>query len=335
MRVRLFRLPAMSMLALAVVWAGVSLSGCTTTMDRSELATEYYNLGTAFFDLGDLPRSADYLSRAIELDESLARASYNLARVYALQGRFDEAEELLQSLRLMEPENTTVIETLGYVAYSRGDMDGATAAYDQVLEIDPGNVNALYNRAKIADESDELELAADFLRSASVLEDRDAGILELLASVEERLGNSDGAISALEDLRALGSVSVEARLRLAGLYEGAERYDLALEELEIVIAAAEDLASQAEALFRKGRILVTAAQEPDAGLQALRMAFEAGFLDMEQIDQLRENPAIDDLGEVRDLLAEHAPPTPDQPVEGSSGEAEESPADPPEAPAGE
>ena len=325
MTVRQSGLLDITRLAVIVLFIGAIASGCTTTMTRSELATEYYNLGTAFFDLGDLPRSADYLARAIELDESLARASYNLARVYTLQGRFEEAEELLQSLRLLEPENTTVLETLGYVAYSRGDPDAAAARYDEVLQIDPGSVNALYNRAMIADESDELEKAADLLRSASAIEDRDPGVLELLASVEERLGNSEGAISALEDLKALGSVSVGARLRLAALYEGAERYDLALAELEVAITTADDLDSQAEALFRKGRILVTAAQEPDAGLDALRLAFESGFSDVAQIDELRNNPALAANGEVRDLLAEYAPAPVNQPPEGTDGEDEGSP----------
>ena len=291
--------------ALAILAVGALGFGCTTTMDRSELATEYYNLGTAFFDLGDLVRSADYLSRALELDESLARASYNLARVYALQGRFDEAEELLQALRLVEPENTMVLETLGYVAYSRGDLDAAVAAYDDVLRIDPGSVNALYNRAIIADESDEPERAAELLRSARVIDDRDAGVLDLLASVENRLGNAETAISALEDLKALGSATSDALLRLAALYEDAERYDRALEELEGVISAAENLELQAEALFRKGRILLTAAQEPEAGLEALRSAFSSGFADAERIEQLQNDPALAASGEVGDLLSEY------------------------------
>ena len=299
------RTPSVIVRCAITVLAGSALvSGCTTTMDRSELATEYYNLGTAFFDLGDLTRSADYLSRALELDESLARASYNLARVYALQGRFVEAEELLQSLKALEPENTMVLKTLGYVAYSRGDLDAAAVAYDDVLRIDPGSVNAFYNRAIIADESNEPERAAELLRSARAIDDGDAGVLDLLASVEERLGNAESAISALEDLKALGSTNSDALLRLAALYEVAERYDRALEELEGVIVAGESLESQAEALFRKGRILLTAAQEPEAGLEALRSSFASGFADAERIEQLRDDPALVASGEVRELLAE-------------------------------
>ena len=126
-------------------------------------------------------------------------------------------------------------------------------------------------------------------------------------------------------MKALGSVSVGARLRLAALYEGAERYDLALAELEVAITTADDLDSQAEALFRKGRILVTAAQEPDAGLDALRLAFESGFSDVAQIDELRNNPALAANGEVRDLLAEYAPAPVNQPPEGTDGEDEGSP----------
>jgi len=324
-RARAYRI---ALIILPVMLAAIS---CTTTMDRSELATEYYNLGTAFFDLGDLPRSADYLSRAIELDESLAQASYNLARVYALQGRFGEAEALLNSLRLLEPDNTTIIETLAYVAYSRGELDTAASTYDEVLQIDPGNLNALYNRALIADETGDLERASVLLHSASAVDERDVSVLELLASVEQRRDNPSGAISALEDLKEIGSISVEARIRLADLYEESERYDLALEELEVVVTTADTLESQSGALFRKGRILLTAAEEPEAGVAALRLAFESGFSDRDQIEKLRSDPRFDPGGEAGDLLSEYAA----EPVDPIPGETSQEGEEPPAAPPGE
>ena len=290
---------------LSVLLVSVLLAACATTMDRSELATEYYNLGAAFFDLGDLERSADYFSRALEFDASLARASYNLARVYVLQGRFSDAESLLVELRDQEPENTIVLETLAYVAYSRGDLETAGSIYDDVLEIDPGSVNALYNRAIIAAENDEGDLAASLLREAHSIDDRDKAILNLLASVEDQLGNVDSAIAALESLKDLGAAGSESMLLLAELYQKSQRFDLALDELDNLVAGSDDAGATAEAQFQRGRILLTAAQETEAGLAALDAAFAAGFSDRDRIGDLRASEAMTASAELDELLSRH------------------------------
>lgn len=298
----------------------VVLFGCTTVLDRGELAGEYYNLGTAYFDLGDLTRSADYLSRALELDASLARASYNLARVYILQGRIADAAAILDDLLARDGENVTILETIGYVAYLKDDLPAAAAAYDTVIAIDPGNLNALYNRAVIAGEAGEPEREAELLARARELDENDAGVLDLLASIQEELGDTEGAITTMEELQALGGMTSEALLRLANLYEQTQRYDRALEVLETVIQTADDLSGQAEALFRKGRILLTAADEPAAGVEAIRSALAAGFADRALLVELLAAGPASESSDLEALLSEYgidtgtteSPPAPDE-----------------------
>ena len=291
--------------AVALLAALMLLAGCTTTLSRSELAAEYYNLGTAFFDLGELERSADYLSRALELDETLARASYNLARVYTLQQRYDQAEALLQELLTEDPDNTTVLATLAYVAYSAGEQERAVELYDRVLAIDPGNVGALYNRALIAMERDNNEYAASLLRQADELTEADAEVFERLAEVEQRLGNTKAAIAALEELVATGNTDTDLLLELASLYESIERYDRALDTLDALLDDAPTAEAAAPAESRRASILLTAAEEAEQGIEALQFALEAGFSDVERLEELREAANLVAAEEVDDLLREY------------------------------
>lgn len=343
MTTRSRRLLSSALVGLALL---LGFSSCATTMDRSELAVEYYNLGTAYLDLGDFERSADYFSRALELDESLARASYNLARVYVVQGRYDDARNLLESLREQEPQNTIVLETLAYVAYSEGDAERALDYYDSVLQIDPGNINAIYNSALISFESDDPERSVVLLRRGRETDPEDTGMLGLLARVENQLGNTDDAIGALEDLRDLGAADPESTLLLASLYEEIERYDRALEELDTLVGTGDE-AVVAEAQFLRARILLTAAEEVEEGLLALAAALDAGYADTESLGSLLEDPALPSEGEVRDLIESYV--TLDRETgsgQGSAGETgraddetnavpESTPADAPESPSGD
>ena len=58
--------------------------------------------------------------RALELDPSLAAATYNLARLYIEDRRFDEAEEILLALVGADEENTLLYETLGWLQFRAG-----------------------------------------------------------------------------------------------------------------------------------------------------------------------------------------------------------------------
>lgn len=276
-------------------------AACATPADRSELATEYYNLGNAFFELGDFDRSAEYYSRALDLDETLARASFNLARVYVVQNRFDDAIEILGQLRLQDPANTIVLETLGYAHFSLGQEIPARETYLQVLTIDPGNVNVLYNLAQIELAAGNDAVALDYLDRATQLDPGDTEVLALLASTATAAGDEERALVSLEQLLDSGNAPPQSLLDLAGIYESNERYDRALEVLDIVTQT-EDTGLAAQADFRKAAILLTAAQESEAGLAALEAALTRGFSDAEAIAGLLDNSDIISRTQVETLL---------------------------------
>jgi serine/threonine-protein kinase len=65
-------------------------------------------------------------------------ALYNRARVFAYQGRFDEAMRELDQAIAIEPDHPYVKTFLARVLYYRGELEEAASLIRQVLEHNPG-----------------------------------------------------------------------------------------------------------------------------------------------------------------------------------------------------
>ena len=90
-----------------------------------------------------------------------------------------EIEELTEQVE-QDPNDPEALLGLAYAQQQDGDLEGALAGYDRVLELDPGNPGALYNkgtallaldRGKEAEEVlwDVLETAPDHVLAAKAL----------------------------------------------------------------------------------------------------------------------------------------------------------------------
>lgn len=280
----------------------VALSGCVTTLTRSELAVEYYNIGTAYLDLGQHGKGADYLVRAIELDPALVRASYNLARAYAFLGRHAEAIALLEELLSDDPENTRVMETLGYVEYGRGDLDRSAVWYGMALERSPANVDLLLNLATIAMLQDDPGTAAVLLERARRLAPQRPAVAQLLLDAFDAADDVDRAVALAREMLEARDDD-RTRLRYAGLLVRGEFYGPALVELERISSNNRNEADlRASALFEQAAILLTAAGEPGLGLDRLGEALALGFRDAERARSLSARPDLLERSRVMELI---------------------------------
>lgn len=283
-----------------------ALPGCRTTLSRDELATEYYNIGSAYFEIGELEKSANYLARAIELEPDLARASYNLARVYVLQDRFGDALELLDILLAEDPDNSLVMETIAYAHYQAGSLPEAASWYERALAVNPTDLDLLQNRAVVALEDDDTETAATMLRRALQLDPERSELHLRLAEIQLAAGDKNAAIEAFADyLEHSTAPEVAPLLTYAELLDEEEFYADSLEVLELVAESENATESQqAEAHFRRGRLFLTEAGEEEQGLDELRSAISLGFADEEAAKSLLENSDLIAAFEVEAILKE-------------------------------
>ncbi|MFP4115530.1 MAG: tetratricopeptide repeat protein [Spirochaetota bacterium] len=283
----------------------LAVGACATMLSREELATEYYNIGTAYYELDQLDKSATYLSRAIELEPELARASYNLARVYVLQERHDEAIALLERLLEEDPNNALVMETLAYANYEAGRLDAAAEWYDLALEISPTDVDLLTNRATVALGLGNARDALVALRTALEYAD-DPELFLRVARAEDAAGNAGDALAAYREyVDAVESPPPAALLEYAEVLEREEFYAEALDVLGNLAESREATPDeQAGAHFARARLLLTEAEEAEIGLEALRAAVGGGFSDSEAASALLENEDLTARPDVESILEE-------------------------------
>ena len=294
--------------------------GCTRYVRIDDLAEEYYNLGNAFYELENYEEAESYYLRALELDPELERAGFNLARALAEQERYAEALALLEDLLPADPDNLQVIEALAYVEYSRGNVDAAISGYERVLELSPFRGDVLYNLGTLfLEEGEEVE-ARSYLARAYEVAPADPDVLNAYAEALFRTGSNEEGLSVLDDLREIGNLPEGYLRNAARRYAEAEYYADSLVLYDRLLATAPE---DPRALFEKARILLTAAEEGDAGLAALEGALEAGFADAAEAGALLEEPSLIRSEEVRELFDEYGV----QPEGGATGPAEEEPSE--------
>lgn len=279
----------------------ILFASCATGIPESEVAPLYYNLGNAYFELGEYDQAAEAYLRAIELDKSLVRANYNLVQVFLEKKEFARAKTYLQELIAEDPENATLLSTLGYILTMEGNLAKALQIFQDILERDPKNIDALYNTAVIYWKLEEFTEAREVFLEVFEEEPNDAETVYNLALLEERLGNSERAIEYLQTYTSNKPDDLEAKERLADIYNEEELYAKALELYDQILKKDE---SRGPVLFKKAYILLTVVGNIEEGMSYLERAILAGFKEQEKYKQLVEHPDLLERERIENYIRE-------------------------------
>ena len=110
------------------------------------------NYGDALFLLGQILLNLDRPSEAIDVylkagATGLHRAEglISAAAAFGRLGRYDDAGRLVDRGLALKPDDPVGLELLGNIRYTRGDPDGALAAWERSLRFRPNNVNLRRN----------------------------------------------------------------------------------------------------------------------------------------------------------------------------------------------
>lgn len=287
---------------LASIAALVLLGGCASDPRIREVAAEYYNIGNAFFELGQYEKAIDAYRSALRFDPGLAKADYNLALTYARMERLPEAEQLLKKLLADDPENVSLILTLAWAYHRAGREEEALSRYDAGLAIAPENADAWYNSAVILWKLERKQEALERFRGLLAVAPDDAeglfGAGSLLLSMED----PEGAEQYLGRCVQKKPDDIEARYLLADSLERQRKLSGVLGEYDRILALDP---KQANAWFGKARLLLTAIEDPDNGLAALRKSLDLGFRDGEAAAVLLASPGLLERQAVEAALREH------------------------------
>ncbi len=131
---------------------------CACALPLFWIADANVNIGLRSTDLKIYEHAARY-SRSKPM-------LYNLAREYYLSGQFERSRAILARISALDPGSLMYRNGLALSLWKTGDVKGALALMDGVLAQEPGNGEALFNKACVLLEKKDLPAAEALLKRA-------------------------------------------------------------------------------------------------------------------------------------------------------------------------
>jgi tetratricopeptide (TPR) repeat protein len=282
--------------------AGLALAACGTDLTSRELAEEYFNLGNAFFRIGDYEASFEYYTRAVSLSREVPAAGFNLARLHERRGDYDLAVEVLDQLLLADPSNGLYRETRAYVLFRSGEESAAREEYAGLLAEYPGRVRIRYNLGLLELEADNPDRAHEILEAGFPVADEDGEYLWIAAEAAYGTGDLDRAAEHLEVFRALNGDDPGELARLA---QRQYDWEFTLASLEILETIPEEISGNPDLEFLQAAVYLEGTDDFDRGADSLEAAVRNGFdTESEEYTTLLEGLREDEQEVIEARIAE-------------------------------
>lgn len=107
-----------------------------------EYAEAYNNLGSSYRKIGDLQKAKEYLDKSLELDPKSAVTIRLRGNIYEIDGDSQKAEEMYIKSIGFYP-TVDAYKSLGQLYYNRGQLDKTLECARKILEIHPGEPEAM------------------------------------------------------------------------------------------------------------------------------------------------------------------------------------------------
>src|SRR3954466_11249809 len=128
----------------------------------------WVNIGRAAVQEGDMQRARTVLEQALSLSPDLARAHFFYAKVLRNDGNYDGAADHLRKVLAQYPRDRVALNDLGRVLFLQRKYADAIKTLQQVLAVDPEDLQAHYNLMLcyngLGDEKQAKEHQARYLR---------------------------------------------------------------------------------------------------------------------------------------------------------------------------
>lgn len=176
-----------------------------------------FALGNIRFQLNEYEKAEKAYRRAINKMAGFNRARANLARVLVQQDRVDEAIGELKHLLLEGTPKPSTLTLLGYTYLMKEDVVAAESSYRQAIMYNPEDVNAQMGLVKALFAQERYRESIKLLEKMIKDYPFRGELWALLANGRMSLGNTAGAVSALESARRLKVISKEGLCTLGDL----------------------------------------------------------------------------------------------------------------------
>lgn len=200
---------------------GVALQELNIALKSDPRYGPAYNvLGLVYAELGENALAEQNFKRALALNSQDSDAHNNYGRFLCKSKREEEAiQHFLLALRnpLYQAADLSYVNA-GVCARQMGDNKRAEEFFDRALRIQPNNVQALVNMARLSQEQGRYEEAHDYLTRFMQLGQPDAETLLLGVRIERQRGDREAEASYRAQLRNRFPQSKEAQAVESGQF---------------------------------------------------------------------------------------------------------------------
>lgn len=274
------------------------LLSCVSTTKDSELSLEYYNVGNAFYEIGQYEKALEYYNKVLEIDESVHKARFNLINVYIAESDFDNAIYHINFLKEADETNLKVMRLEAYVLYRFGKLKESLELYNSIIESGGETEDIKTNVAKLYHQIGDYDSALGIFNS--LLATKESEELYRMAGLSAELnGDMKLAANFYESSLEL-SKNDEVLNSLYTIYEKLDDSNNLKRVLELLLDS--DKNAKGEIYFKLGQIALIIDNDFKTGYDYLVNAADLGFDNKSDIEQLLDNPDLPIIDKIRELF---------------------------------
>ena len=156
------------------------------------LASEYYDIANAYYELKKYDKAIEYYEKTQDLlpEENLT-ITYNLARIYAIQNKWENAERYYSQIFDRDQNNTTIGMAYAYVLAKQGKVMEASALYRGFYERNPADKKLLANFILALLELDEDYEASQLFEELKTLDEESEEAKKVSDAIKKKAEEND------------------------------------------------------------------------------------------------------------------------------------------------
>ena len=188
-----------------------------------------HQLAEVYFRLGKMEQAQSSAEKAVTQDPKNAEYRSTLGGIFATNKNYLMAKQQYEKIMEIEPDNMKAPLLLGLLAAEAGKFDEGIGVLTKVINKNPDNYLAVFYRAKVYLEMDDIAKAQVDLDKCLTLRPAFVEAGTALGLIFEKQGKNDEAINAYERIQGNGRF----KKRLAQLYLQKNEMEKALTELKL------------------------------------------------------------------------------------------------------
>ena len=194
-----------------------------TAEQQKKKALEFFINGGVFESQGNYESAVNQYEKALLYDSS-AGLYYSLAKNYVYLDKLSAALNFSQKALALDSTKIEYYDLLADIYNYGNKTESAIATLEKASELDSMNIELNYKLARLYEKDKPLKAVKLYNRILNQV-GPDWSVLTRIAELQERLGNNDEAINALQKLLAIDPANVPLKKMLIEFNFKAKRYD--------------------------------------------------------------------------------------------------------------